>query len=639
MNLRRLAPIELAATADFTLGGTLVRPSSRDLVAAGKTVAVEPRVMQVLVVLAGNAGRTVTRDELVARCWCGAVVGDDALQRCIGRLRKVAGLLGGFEIETLSRIGYRLHAERAGTASAVAGSPAASTGRGVLLAVLPFDVLAADAATAFLGDGIADEILQDIGRRSSIKAVGRTSSFQFRGARKDIAEIERALGATHVLDGSVQCSNGLIRVSAQLTELADKTMIWSDRFDGRVDDVFTVQDAVASATVNALRGMFREPPAKRAAKPETLALIQRLRGILSPLSGGPAGDGDWAQWARLELAAGDDAEAWGQLAVFYASMRWTATPGEERRARDAARAAAEQALGLDPRCGSAHKALYLLEPPIGRFLESEQKLAHARDAAPQDGDVRWSLYYHFLSVGRLADSFAAAEDAYRVDPLRPPNALAYANALYSADRRAEAVALMRHSIERWPDDPMVYAVALWTAAAAGESWFVDQLLPQRRHERFGAEAQTMIAPAMSAVDMIRQPTPRGCERALARLDEDIRSGPPRFSLIGLCAYLGADLDALYDRLDRADFAPLRSPATRLAPLDGLSHLFLRINARLRTHPRFAALCRRLGFVEYWSRTGRWPDCAHDATLPYDFIALCGEPARGTQPATLPASRS
>jgi adenylate cyclase len=624
MIVHRNAPIELAAAADFVLGRTQVRPSSRELTGAGQTIALEPRVMQVLVVLAARAGRTVTRDDLVAACWGGAVVGDDALQRCIGRLRKVARLVGGFQIETVSRIGYRLHA---GTVVHGDEDPSPD-GRGTLLAVLPFDVLPHDPATEFLGDGLADEILQTIGRRSSIKAVGRTSSFQFRGARKDVAEIERSLGATHVLDGAVQCAGRRIRVSAQLVDLADKTMLWSDRFDGRLDDVFAVQESVAGATVNALRGVFREVPRGRSASPATLELVQRLRSILSPLSGRPI-DGDWTTWAHFETVAGDDAEAWGLLAVVYASLRWTVHPGQERRVRDAARAAAEQALGLDPRCGSAHKALYLLEPPIGRFLEIEQKLIRAHEAAPQDGDVCWSLYYHYMSVGRMSASFAAAEDAYRVDPLRPPNALAYANALYSADRRAEAVALMHHSIERWPDDPMVYAVALWTAAAAGEFTFVDDVLQQRRHERFGAEARAMIAPALSAVDMIRHRTRQGCEKALKRLEDDIRQGPPRFSLVGLCAYLGADLDALYDLVGRADFSPLCTPATRLAPLDGLGHLFLRVNGRLRTHPGFAGLCRRLGLADYWSRMNQWPDCARDPALPYDFIGLCQAPQHRT----------
>lgn len=267
MSVRDLANIELAATADFVLGGTRVRPSCRELSGAGTTLALEPRVMQVLVALSRNPGRTVTRDELIARCWGGAVVGDDALQRCIGRLRRVAQQVGGFEIETLSRIGYRLHATPAAAAAADDDVPPrgvlAAAGRSTRLAVLPFDVLPPDAAAAYLGNAFADEILQTIGRRSSIEAIGRTSSFQFRGARKDIAGIERALGASHVLDGSVQCVGGRIRVSAHLTGLADQKMLWSDRFDGRLDDVFTLQDAVAGAVVAALHGVFREAPPDR----------------------------------------------------------------------------------------------------------------------------------------------------------------------------------------------------------------------------------------------------------------------------------------------------------------------------------------------------------------------------------------
>jgi TolB-like protein/DNA-binding winged helix-turn-helix (wHTH) protein len=618
MTSRLDAPVDLAAEPDFALGQTRVRPSSRELVTPTQTVALEPRVMQVLVVLGASIGRTVPRAELLARCWGGVVVGEDALQRCIGRLRKVAELVGGFEIETLSRIGYRLHAEE--PPSAAGGDAALRMRRGPLLAVLPFDDLPADGAAPPLGDGFADEILWTIGRRSNLRAVGRTSSSQFRGARKDVAEIERALGATHLLDGSVQSVDGSIRVRAHLMDLADQSILWSDRFDGRLDDLFALQDAVAAATVRALRGVFRGAQTRSGARPETFALIQTLRRTLSPVAA-PAPGPSEAQWTEFERAAGDDAEAWGLLAVAYATRRWAAGPRQEPRLRDAARAAAQQALGLDPNCGAAHKALYLLEPALGRFVEIEQSLLHALAASPEDGDVCWSLYHHYLTVGRLAESFQAAENAYRVDPLHPPNALGYANALYSANRRAEAVALMRHTIEHWPEDPMVHAVALWTAAAAGEFDFVDAIVAQRRHERFPEEAQRMVAPAMAAVAAIRHPTADACALALERLEADISTGPPRFSQIGLCAYLGADLDTLYGLLERADFAALRSPASRLSPMDGVGHLFLRVNARLRTDARFVALCRRLGLTDYWLCTERWPECVSETTPLYDFVAL------------------
>ena len=82
-------PINLAREADFRLGGALVRPSTREVIAGGRREPVEPRVMQVLVALARRQGEVVSRDELIASCWGGRFVGEDAINRCIGQLRKL----------------------------------------------------------------------------------------------------------------------------------------------------------------------------------------------------------------------------------------------------------------------------------------------------------------------------------------------------------------------------------------------------------------------------------------------------------------------------------------------------------------------------------------------------------------------
>jgi TolB-like protein len=108
MSAEPASPIELARTDEFDLGGTRVQPSSCEISNAGETLSLEPRVMQVLVYLAQRRGQTVTRDDLISACWRGVVVGEDAIQRCIGRLRKAASAVGGFEIQTLNRLGYRL---------------------------------------------------------------------------------------------------------------------------------------------------------------------------------------------------------------------------------------------------------------------------------------------------------------------------------------------------------------------------------------------------------------------------------------------------------------------------------------------------------------------------------------------------
>jgi DNA-binding winged helix-turn-helix (wHTH) protein/Flp pilus assembly protein TadD len=105
-----LTTADLAARPDFTLGLAAVSPSSRSIAGPGGAADVEPRVMQVLVVLAEAAGQVVTRETLFQRCWGGVYVGDDSLNRAVGAVRKLASDIAGgsFEIETIPRTGYRL---------------------------------------------------------------------------------------------------------------------------------------------------------------------------------------------------------------------------------------------------------------------------------------------------------------------------------------------------------------------------------------------------------------------------------------------------------------------------------------------------------------------------------------------------
>src|ERR1700692_3185623 len=108
--LKPVGPESLASEDDFRLGDILVRPSLREI-RAGETVeTLEPRVMQVLVVLAAARGAVVSRDELILKCWGGRIVGEAAINRCIWTLRELGEKNGGaaFKIETIPRVGYRL---------------------------------------------------------------------------------------------------------------------------------------------------------------------------------------------------------------------------------------------------------------------------------------------------------------------------------------------------------------------------------------------------------------------------------------------------------------------------------------------------------------------------------------------------
>ena len=104
------APIDVSREPAFTLGQATVRPSAGEVRAGGRVIRLEPRVMQVFVALARAGGGVVSRDDLVASCWSGRIVGDDAITRCVVRLRRLAEseAPGSFAIETFNKIGYRL---------------------------------------------------------------------------------------------------------------------------------------------------------------------------------------------------------------------------------------------------------------------------------------------------------------------------------------------------------------------------------------------------------------------------------------------------------------------------------------------------------------------------------------------------
>ena len=102
--------VVLAHEPPFSVGNLRVDPPTRQIESSTTRETLEPRVMQVLVALARANGRIVTRDELIAWCWDGRIVGEDAINRAIFRLRQVAGEIGGgsFGVETITKVGYRL---------------------------------------------------------------------------------------------------------------------------------------------------------------------------------------------------------------------------------------------------------------------------------------------------------------------------------------------------------------------------------------------------------------------------------------------------------------------------------------------------------------------------------------------------
>ena len=155
-----------------------------------------------------------------------------------------------------------------GEIEAVSAKPAAPEKS---LAVLPFTNLSADPENEFFADGVTEEILNALATIPDLRVAGRTSSFSFKGKSMDLRAIGEALNVRTVLEGSIRRSGKRVRITAQLSDVTDGFRMWSERYDREIDDVFAVQDEIASAIAEKLKTTLQLNPAVSAQRaPENI---------------------------------------------------------------------------------------------------------------------------------------------------------------------------------------------------------------------------------------------------------------------------------------------------------------------------------------------------------------------------------
>src|SRR6516162_6597901 len=210
------------------------------------------RALDILCVLASAEGALVTKDELMAQVWPGVVVEENNLHFHISSLRKALDADGKGEswIVTVPGRGYRLlRPPEPPVAGKAAAEPSAEQPS---LAVLPFANLSGDPEQEYFADGMVEEIITALSRIRWLLVTARNSSFTYKGQAVDVKQVGRELGVRYVLEGSVRKSGGRIRIAAQLIDAGTGAHLWADRFDGPLEDVFDLQDQVASSVAGVI---------------------------------------------------------------------------------------------------------------------------------------------------------------------------------------------------------------------------------------------------------------------------------------------------------------------------------------------------------------------------------------------------
>src|SRR5262249_31961434 len=140
------------------------------------------------------------------------------------------------------------------------------------IAVLPFQNMSGDPEQEYFADGVVEDIITALSRFKSLFVIARNSSFTYKGKAVDIKQVGRELGVRYVLEGSVRKAGGRVRISGQLIDSASGSHVWADRYDGKLEDVFELQDQITASVVGELFSSVTVAEVERANRKQTANL-------------------------------------------------------------------------------------------------------------------------------------------------------------------------------------------------------------------------------------------------------------------------------------------------------------------------------------------------------------------------------
>ena len=260
----------------------------RELLRASATVATAPKVFDLLVYLARQRERVVTRDELIDAVWAGRIVSESTLASHINAVRKAVGDDGQRQrvIRTVARKGFRFVADLREAESREGAAPPAAAPAGSVevpasapdlparpsIAVLPFVNLTGEPEQDYLADGVVEDIIAALSQHRWLFVVARNSSFTYKGRAVDVKRVGRELGVRYVLEGSWRKAQDRVRITAQLIDATSGAHHWAGRFEGVLGDIFELQDQITETVVGAIAPQLERAEIERARHKPTESL-------------------------------------------------------------------------------------------------------------------------------------------------------------------------------------------------------------------------------------------------------------------------------------------------------------------------------------------------------------------------------
>jgi DNA-binding winged helix-turn-helix (wHTH) protein/TolB-like protein/tetratricopeptide (TPR) repeat protein len=619
--------IDLAREPEFDLGSLRVRPARCEVEASGVTQNLQRRVMQVLVVLARAHGSVVSQGELVARCWGGLSVTDDAIVRCISKLRKLAASYPQppFAIQTIPGVGYRL------TSPGLTEGVAATSDRRFRIRAL---WLAAAIALALIVGGlvwisyhrgnaprgparVAVQSFETLGRSGDAEALTKSIPNAIVDALGD-SQVEAALvdegpdknggrstGAQPglIVTGNLRDDGRNTNVDVRIEDGTRRTALWATEFTRRSNQVSDLPLEVAARVtdvvnvINFARGS--NPPLT---DDSSLSALLQTTDMIRDAHGG-----DWAQ--MVEHAQGIVARhpefAFGHDVLAYAYLTAAENIDVPDRAvalGNAARREANLTLKLDPEDAGAYSILAELEP-IYDYASQEAILLRGMKIGKHPKGALGGLYSSESrlqqNVGRFREALATQLAAHAVDQWGGPKTAQLATLYANMGDIGTARELIEKGIQRWPNHSGMRSRRQFIAAFYEDPSIALKILDSLAASQPPDESDVIWR---SFVEAKAAHSARTSSAILLRIREAVDDGKisPEVEIM-MFAALGKTkeaMDAAHAALDRHE---------KLTAW----FLFTPITRALRQDPGFVALASRMDLIKYWRDTGKRPDFCTD----------------------------
>jgi len=626
----------------FKVGGWSIDPGLNSMSSNGTTVRLEPKVMQVLVCLASQPGEPIAKETILKTVWPDTFVTEDVLTRSISELRRV------FEddareprvIQTIPKRGYRLmtpvlpvngHApapdvtlggtrwrKRWSFGATVLGlvivfgvgllvlsrqgwwqrlRGATSSQQIQSLAVLPLQNLSDDPSQEYFSDGMTEELITELSRISGMKVISRTSVMRYKNTDKSLPEIARELGVDGIVEGSVLRSGGRVRITAQLIYARTDANVWAETYDRDSQDVFGLQEAVASAIANKVKASMSPNGLSQSRVAHTV----NFKAHEAYLKGFHEDDTSGTLYNRQGLQA--EAEEHHHRALEYYKEAIEEDPefglpylylAADPTSIEDNEAAARKALSIDETLGEAHLYVGAIELVRDRNWQgAEKEILRAIELNPNNAKAHHAYAYFLDAAGRLDEGMKEWERAQELDPANDHLAGAY----YSRRQYDRLIELERGQLARNTNG------SAYISAVAHKTLSVAYARLGRHKEAIEEGRQAMIAYGYTALaeSMRRGYARGGYEGALREELKGIQRQKPEYPFQWVTAWAYTELgeyDAAINWLPRMkpDFEVVAWQDANVFP----NLVTLRIEPMwdpLRSDPRFEELVRRMGFPQ------------------------------------------